>query len=217
MRPVAESLEIHQAAIAPRLERFAELYETVDSKHNLPLETWAPLFALAVDLGPDLIIELGRGRGNSTCVFAEVAQEISTRVVSIGFDGGDGWTSWTRPRIEPIVDAAWFEPLTILDQDILAIEFAPIVREASRVLLFWDAHGMAVADAVFERLIPLLPAGSEVVVHDIADAVEHSDSWEFRVGPFGSMFDELLPIWDLIERERLPYSGDFCLRFGLPG
>ena len=183
MRPVAESLEIHQAAIAPRLERFAELYETVDSKHNLPLETWAPLFALAVDLGPALIIELGRGRGNSTCVFAEVAQEINTRVVSIGFDGGDGWASWTRPRIEQIVDAAWFEPLTILDQDILAIEFAPIVREASRVLLFWDAHGMAVADAVFVTgsrpayvmtvaPVTIRPASGPVAVEDSAELVD---------------------------------------------
>jgi cephalosporin hydroxylase len=216
MRAVADSLRAHVTAVEKRRPRFADLYGLIDSNQDLPLETWAPLFALAVDLRPDVILELGRGRGNSTCVFVEAAHEIGACVVSVGFDGGDGWDSYTSPRIAPAVGDSWFEPLITLDQDILETDFKPFLIGARRVLVFWDAHGVGLAEALLVRLVPLLPGGSEVVVHDIADAEEIPAGWEFRVGPFGSMFGELVVVWEYIEQNGLPYASDLCLRFALP-
>ena len=38
-----------------------------------------------------MIVELGRGWGNSTCVFVESARTTGARVVSIGNDGENAW------------------------------------------------------------------------------------------------------------------------------
>jgi cephalosporin hydroxylase len=210
------ALERHAAELQRRRPRFAQLHELIDSKHNLPLETWAPLFALTLDFAPDLVVEIGRGSGNSTCVFVEAASAGGSRVVSIGFEGGEGWQSHTRPRIEPVVGRDWFDRLTTLDQDITQTDFAPLVAGAERVLLFWDAHGMDVADAVFERLLPALPPENLVIVHDVADTRVDPHEYEYRAGPLGSVFDEITAIWAYLESRSIPFRTDFCLEFSVP-
>src|SRR3954471_14076850 len=60
--------------IRPR-DRFAEMHRLFESPaFDLPLEGWRQLYDLTVAFQPDLVIELGRGWGNSTCVFTEAAQ-----------------------------------------------------------------------------------------------------------------------------------------------
>jgi hypothetical protein len=212
MRPVAEALQRQAGALAERRGRFAAFHDLIDSKHNLPLETWEPLFAIVVDYAPDLILELGRGRGNSTALFVEAAHEIGAEVVSIGFEGGDeSWAGHTRPRLEPLVGPDWFTPLTALDQDIVDTDFDEVIDDHRRVFLFWDAHGAELADTLFERLVSILPADNQIVVHDVGDASE--GTFDVVAGPLGSMFDEITVIWDRIERRGLDYATDFCLRF----
>ena len=52
----------------PRIEA---LVETIGENTDLTPFQWAQLLAYTLEFKPDLILELGRGAGNSTCVFTE--------------------------------------------------------------------------------------------------------------------------------------------------
>ena len=57
-------------------DRFTGMGEAVGELTHLSSFQWAQLAAMALEYQPDLIIELGRGKGNSTCVFTEAANII---------------------------------------------------------------------------------------------------------------------------------------------
>ena len=52
--------------------RWKKLAEAVGSLSDLSLYQWAQMGAFALEFKPELILELGRLYGNSTCVFLEV-------------------------------------------------------------------------------------------------------------------------------------------------
>src|SRR5207248_1712314 len=111
------------------------------------LRQWNQLLAFALEFRPDLIIELGRGHGNSTCCFLEAARHIETtggscRVVSLCLS--NTWALETAQRLRSICDASWFGRGNILRKDILEHDFEAELAPARRVFLFWDAHGVAV-------------------------------------------------------------------------
>ena len=149
-------------------DRFEEMHELVGSPaFDLPLENWRELYDLTLEFRPDLVLELGRGYGNSTTVFTEAAQSIQCRVVSIGFDAEHAWETRTAPRLAQLVDPQWFAPLTVIQQDITTFDFRPLLQGSARTLVYWDAHGADVAAAIFERLIPALPQENVIVVDDV--------------------------------------------------
>src|SRR5262245_51478983 len=97
----------HQlAASIPRLRR---LIEAVGRPTDLSPFQWAQLFAFALEFGPDLIIELGRGWGNSTCCFLEAARILRRqqpcKLLSLSLD--DAWVVRTRPRLQGIATPDW--------------------------------------------------------------------------------------------------------------
>ena len=173
-----------------RRQRFATLREVVDWPGDLFLEQWLRLYDRAVSAEPDLLIEIGRGYGNSTVVLTDAAHALGTILISVGNDMVYGWASRTRPRLQPIVGEDWFRPLTIIQGDVG--DFTP--PPCDRPFLFWDAHGAEVADAVLGRLLPALPSGSTtVVVHDISTPEEaaahpldigYPNCWRGLVSPF---------------------------------
>ena len=59
------------AAASAQLRRLAAV---VNRPGDLTLFQYGQLFAAALDFAPTLIVELGRGLGNSTCVFTTAAQ-----------------------------------------------------------------------------------------------------------------------------------------------
>src|SRR5918996_4862142 len=80
-------------AIADRKDRILRLAEAVDWEQDLFPSQWAQLMSLALEFRPDLILELGRGSGNSTCAFVEAAHLLckdSPHVVSLCLT--DTWT-----------------------------------------------------------------------------------------------------------------------------
>ena len=87
-------------------------------------------------------------------------------------------------------------------------DFRPILAGSNRVLVFWDAHGADVAQAVFERLLPELPPANQIVVDDIWSTPEkYGLRAEYQAGPLWSLFDELPPLWEYLSaaRDRLRF------------
>jgi hypothetical protein len=197
-------------------DRFAVMHRLVDSPpRDLPLENWSDLYDLTVAFRPDVVLELGRGWGNSTCIFTEAAGVVGCRVFSVGFDSEHAWETRTAPRLAQVVDADWFAPLTVLQDDITTLDFEPLLVGSSRTLVYWDAHGGDVAEAVLGRLLPALPAENKVVVDDIWRSRSRSGvEAKYQAGPLWSQFEEVLPLWVyLIEREIEFEHGDRWITF----
>lgn len=134
------------------------------------------LYRRAVAYRPSLIVELGRNLGNSTVVLTEAAHAIGCRVISVGMDSRDSklrflraqtcaWEQRTVPRLLPVVGPDWFAPLMTLHLDIAKTDWRWLPQQ-DRALLFWDAHGAAVAKAVMSRLLPRLP-NALIGMHDV--------------------------------------------------
>ncbi len=168
----AASVWNQRHALAARRERVLALAGAVGRPGDLWPHQWAQLMAFAADFGADLILELGRGYGNSTCAFTEVAQWDATgsaRVLSLCLS--TDWPARTRAEVAKVVPPEWFDRLDAREGDILGYDFAGALGGAKRVLLFWDAHGYDVAECVLGRIMPLLAGRPHVVVmHDLRDA-----------------------------------------------
>lgn len=191
--------------------------EIVNRPGDLDLGQWVQLYAFCLEFSPDLIVELGRGYGNSTCVFTEAANRLSTaRVVSIGYDAEQTWSTYTAPRLVSVVTAQWFEPLRVLHQDILETNFSSIFATGKRIFLFWDAHGHRLAQHLLAEVLPLLQAKEHiVVVHDIADSryFDPEPAYAYKNGPpltwLGHLvgpFEELILLYDFLSRNRIAFD-----------
>ncbi len=224
---VAEALWSQRHALADAYPRLNALREAVDSPSDLTMPQWAHLFAIAMELAPDCIIELGRGYGNSTADFTEAANRLGNcRVISVGYDGEQGWSNRSAPRIQPIVGEDWFKPLTVIDADILTVDFTPYIQQGSRILLLWDAHGTDVAHYVLAHLLPQLRGKQHmVIVHDITDgrycnssrAYVRDDGYPTVWADFlTSPFEELIPAYDFLSRNQIPIqTPDYDIHEGI--
>ena len=117
-------------------------------------------------------------------------------------------------------------------------DFFPILEPAGSVLVFWDAHGFAVADAVLTRIMPLLAERPHVVVcHDILDNRFHAkrrsygglpfwrgmnyfynerDTTEINIGWLCAVVDQILPLTDFCYRNNIEIqSFDYLIQSGL--
>ncbi len=158
--------------LARSRERIEALSRAVDHASDLSLVQFAQLFASALEFAPDLIVELGRGWGNSTCAFTEAANQLSMsspcRVLSIC--ECPYWDAYTKSRVQELVLPSWFNPLHALRGDILKFDFSQALSGAKRVLVFWDAHGFEVAECVLGVILPeLLSREHIVLMHDMSD------------------------------------------------
>ena len=137
---------------------------------DLPFHEWGQLMAGALEFAPDLILEVGRGYGNSTLAFTQAANLLGAthcRVVSICLQP---WEE-IRAAVLPATTDTWFSPLTIHRGDVREFDFEAAVLGARRVLVFWDAHGYDVAQCMLGRLMPILATRDHLVLmHDIDDA-----------------------------------------------
>jgi hypothetical protein len=172
INPAGQAVWNQRHRLAATADRLRELMRAVGQTVDLSLNQWVQLTAFALDFRPDLIIELGRERGNSTCCFLEAAEllrpEQDCRVVSLCLT--DYWAKETRPRLERVCSHAWFARGEILRQNLLKYDFAAAIGRSRRVLLFWDAHGFDIAECVLGRVLPVLAdRHSAVMLHDMSD------------------------------------------------
>lgn len=212
--------------------RLTALFDAVDHKSDLFLSQWAQLFAACLEFKPDLIIELGRGRGNSTCVFTEAVNHLGAEKRSvISLCLSDDWDKMIRDRVACVVEPAWFRPLKALKTNILTYPYSEAISKASRCLVFWDAHGFDVAECVLGGILPCL-AGKEhlVIMHDLSDASnlkpENSyyqnhglwkgNNWSgprLRLGKIDTAVEQAVAIVDFCSRNNLElHSADQSLR-----
>jgi FkbM family methyltransferase len=160
-----------RSVLASERSRILALSQAVDHPHDLLLYQWAQLMAAVIDYAPDLVLELGRGPGNSTCAFTEAAHvnQSRTRVLSLCLS--DDWERVTVPRLLPVVRPDWFQPLQALRGDILEFDYPQALASAQRVIVFWDAHGFEVAECVLGCILPALADKDHLVImHDLSDS-----------------------------------------------
>ena len=78
----SEALWNQRARLVEREGRLRALRSAVGEPNDLWLFQWAQLFCYTVEFRPDLIIDLGRGHGHSTCCFLEAAKVLRADVVT---------------------------------------------------------------------------------------------------------------------------------------
>jgi hypothetical protein len=146
-----------------------ELIAAVNWSHDLGPAQWAQWYSVALGFSPDLIIELGRGYGNSTAAFGQAAWRLGrTRIVSLCQSAE--WSSQVAPRIARVVDPAWFANIDARRTDILSVDYEAIIADHRRVLLLWDAHGFEIAELVLGDILPRLADRDHLLLmHDISD------------------------------------------------
>src|SRR5262249_23539868 len=146
------------------------LIGAVNAQYDLSPAQWAQWYTIAIGFRPDLIVELGRAKGNSTALFTQAASRLggSTRVVSLCTS--KDWENETLPRVRAIVPGGWLDRLDARIVDILDVDYEKLFAGAGRVLLLWDAHGFEIAETVLGRILPLIAARPHLVLmHDITD------------------------------------------------
>jgi len=163
-------------AIAATSDKLRRLREAIDDPVNLSAFQWAQWFAYAREYRPDLVLELGRGNGNSTAAVGEALHQLGLgRLVS--FCLTRTWHEKTRPLLAPLVEAGWFDRIEARFGNMLSEDFREIVGDSRRVLVIWDAHGFEIAGLVLGHVLPILADREHfVIMHDISDLRFHNKS-----------------------------------------
>jgi hypothetical protein len=201
--------------LAASRNRLSELSALVDARSDLNLGQGAQLYAMALDFRPDLIVDLGRGYGNSTCVFTEAAHKLGhARVVSIGFRDDHAWEARTDPNLRNVLPTSWFDPLTVIEKDVRRIDFRVVFGDTPRVLIFWDMLGYGVARYVLDTVLPLIGTREHlVVVKDVTDARYHRVDDAHRSAGLLSRTDEVRALGGFLLRNGIAYqTAEHCLR-----
>jgi tetratricopeptide (TPR) repeat protein len=227
---LAEAWFRQRRVLADAQERIHELCAAVDHPTDLHPFQWAHLMSFALEFRPDLILELGRGAGNSTCAFTEVANRLrpaACDVVSVCLS--DDWFR-TAPRAAQVVPAEWWAPLHTFRGNILTVPYAQLFAGRKRVMVFWDAHGFDVAECVLGEIAPLLADRSHaILMHDISDlrhmpdrvreygerSLWRGNNWSgprVCIGDVDSAVEQSISILDFTTRNRMTlFSADHSL------
>jgi len=155
--------------VAEDLETLKKLIAATNAEYDLAPRQWAQWYSVALGFRPDLILELGRGKGNSTALFCQAASRLGrTRVVSVC--NSKHWAEETLPRLKAFIPQHWLDPLDARMADILDTDYSAILNGAIRVLVLWDAHGFEIAEIVLGRILPLISDRPHLLLmHDISD------------------------------------------------
>jgi hypothetical protein len=158
-------------ALARCRERIIALSGAVNRPSDLAVYQFAQLVASVLDFAPDLILELGRGTGNSLCAFTEAANQLHAPCRVISLCNTADWHTVTVPDLRQLVPDSWFSPVEAIQGDILEFDYPKKLAGAKRVLIFWDAHGFEVAECVLGRILPIVSDRQHLVfMHDMSDA-----------------------------------------------
>jgi hypothetical protein len=208
-------------------DRINALSDAVDHKTDLFPFQLAQLMSSALEFQPELIIELGRGKGNSTCGFTEVANQLRAQglpcdVVSLCIS--EDWEQQTQWKVLEVVDENWFKPLTAIRGNILTFDFDSILKGVKKCLVFWDAHGFDVAECVLGKILPGIQGMENLIImHDLSDAryipsesssykeqkLWRGNDWSgprVRLGNIDSSVEQAVAIVDFTSRNKIPFD-----------
>ena len=169
MRLPATAFYSQRNSIAEDADELRELSKLINWPNDLSLGQACHWYAVALEYKPDLILELGRGMGNSTAIFTQAANRIGdTKVKS--YCNSFEWDTRTLPWLRTNKKKEWFEPVETFICDITTTDFTEVIEPYKRILLLWDAHGYEVADRVLTHIMPLLSKQEHIVIcHDVSD------------------------------------------------
>lgn len=212
--------------VLPELRAVRTALQTaIGGPRDFVRQQWLQVISVVYAFKPDLIIELGRGYGNSTCALSIAAKMLrpqSCRVLSLCL--ADSFATVSRPYLDShLNDPEFFAPLKALQQDISAYDFSADVEGAKRVFVFWDAHGYDLATALLSGLFRQLQGKPHLcVVHDMADLkymdqglrrYGQDEAWlkagsaapKYILGDVGSQFEEGIALVDFFGRNGLTF------------
>jgi hypothetical protein len=170
----------------------AELHaalEIIGDPRNLSSPQALCLAALCLEQTPDVVLDLGTGNGNSAVVFSltgKVLEGLGHDLTVHTFDTQNRWHD------EPVskLDTRITQRVVSHVGDLTEFNFEPILESTRSVLVFWDAHGFAVADTLLTRIVPILAERRHVIVcHDIGDNRFHPELRSYRGLPFWREMD----------------------------
>ena len=160
---LAAALYEHMEALSERLPEIRRTLALLDAPDMLSEAQALLLTAAALELQPDVIIDLGTGSGNSAAIFALSG---APRVYT--FDLAPRWEGEIVKRLQP--SRCFLDRVTAIVGDLTEVDFSPLTQEADRVLVFWDAHGHDIAAHVLGHLMPLIADKAHLVIcHDLGD------------------------------------------------
>lgn len=229
---ILESLVSQLIPTAKELRHLRAIHDAIGRKQDMSFAQVISLFALGLDFQPSVILDLGRAHGNSTAVFTAVANQV-VRCEVLSFCQTDIWQRETAPQVGRPPE--WFAPLRLYTGDLTSVDFAPLLRQKDRVIVFLDAHGFAVVEHVLAHILPLIAERPHLVVcHDISDnrfcrEEERSyggrrfwrgmDDWYHNreytaytnLGWARTVVDQIIAILDFCSRNRLElHSADYA-------
>ena len=156
--------------IAASRDRILALSEAVGHPYDLWPYQFAQLMAAVLDFRPEVVLELGRGYGNSTCAFAEAAHQSGGGIRVVSVCNSEEWSTVTVPRLRQVVSKEWFKSVQAIRGDILQFDYGKALSGVRSAMLFWDAHGFEVAECVLGGILPLFaPVDHVVLMHDLSD------------------------------------------------
>jgi hypothetical protein len=212
-------------SIAEDASLLTALMQAVDWTNDLTSTQWAQWYSVALGFKPDRILELGRGRGNSTAVFCQAMSRLGQGDVVSLCQTGD-WASLVAPRLAKIVPASWFSRLDARTTDILSENFDAILSGQQRVLVLWDAHGFEVAEVVLGEILPrVIDRPHLILMHDILDNRHASVPRSYENQPLwkGSKWQNRARAWNCRVnvgwmhglQDQIIAIADFCARNSL--
>lgn len=148
--------------------RLKQLADAVGYISDSSLSQYAQMFAITLEFKPDLIVEFGRGEGNSTAVFTEAANQLDNSFV-ISICLSNDWQNKTSHNIAKIVPKPWFDKLDDHIVNILDVQFKDLIKGKKKILFLWDAHGWDIAEYILGKVLPsLAPREHLVLIHDVS-------------------------------------------------
>jgi len=215
-------------------ERILLEHQAVNSPQTMTLYQYVQLVATVLEFRPGLILELGRGHGNSTCAFTAASNHVDGAIRVVSICPSTEWKRFTVPRLRSLVTDTWFAPLDSRCASIVETEYESILGGAQRVILYWAAPGFDVAECVLGRILPLLTSTEHLVlVHNLSDtryvSRDHMDYgphglWRgddqpgprLKIGHVDSSASQAISVLDFTTRNRLTLeSADHSLRADL--
>ncbi|HET6372972.1 MAG TPA: hypothetical protein VFG76_06680 [Candidatus Polarisedimenticolia bacterium] len=164
-------------AALPRLQSFLDVILCQGPRVMLP-EDYSKVFATVLEFKPDLIIEVGRLFGNTTCMLTEAAQSLpNASVLSLCLT--DHWNRRTLPAIKPLISAGWLEKLDARVMNLLTLDVEKTLEGKNRVMFVLDAHGWQVGEFMLGVVLPRLVRKDHVLfIHDVISPTHYAEVYE---------------------------------------
>jgi hypothetical protein len=184
---IITALETHCDAA---VERLRPLYRMMDFPEEMPFSDWLMLYSLTLQHGPRRVVEIGRGFGSSTCVFAEAAHALGASFVSYDLEHGQ-WAA-TLPKVVRMMGKGWLPREGLAGVDFMLVHPKQVVPGGERTLLFLAPHDRDHASHIVTHIFPRLGPEDLIIVRNVTD--------------FGSGLIEAVPVQWCFESYCSPFE-----------